>query len=92
MQVVTCDRAPGMQPDVVCPAEHLPFGNGSFDNSSAGNTTVFIGDEAGRASGAYTPWDYTDYPCAGRDKQHERDEPAAHRGRQFENSIDTASP
>jgi SAM-dependent methyltransferase len=30
-QVVTTDRAPGMQPDVVCPAESLPFEDGSFD-------------------------------------------------------------
>ncbi len=29
--VVTTDRAPGMQPDVVCPAEDLPFAEGSFD-------------------------------------------------------------
>jgi SAM-dependent methyltransferase len=29
--VVTADRAPGMEPDVVCPAEHLPFAEGSFD-------------------------------------------------------------
>ena len=31
MDVVTCDRAPGMHPDVICPAEHLPFASGSFD-------------------------------------------------------------
>src|SRR5581483_2186256 len=30
-QVVTTDASPGMQPDVVCPAEHLPFADGSFD-------------------------------------------------------------
>ncbi len=30
-QVVTTDAAPGMQPDVICPAEHLPFADGSFD-------------------------------------------------------------
>jgi SAM-dependent methyltransferase len=29
--VVTVDPAPGMQPDVVAPAEHLPFADGSFD-------------------------------------------------------------
>jgi ubiquinone/menaquinone biosynthesis C-methylase UbiE len=29
--VVTADRAPGMQPDVVCAAEELPFADGSFD-------------------------------------------------------------
>jgi SAM-dependent methyltransferase len=31
IEVVTCDRAPGMKPDVICPAEHLPFADGSFD-------------------------------------------------------------
>jgi len=31
IEVVTCDPAPGMQPDVVCRAEHLPFADGSFD-------------------------------------------------------------
>jgi SAM-dependent methyltransferase len=30
-QVVTTDRSPGMQPDVIAPAEHLPFADGSFD-------------------------------------------------------------
>lgn len=30
-QVVTCDAAPGMRPDVVTAAEHLPFADGSFD-------------------------------------------------------------
>ncbi len=29
--VVSCDPAPGMQPDVVCRAEELPFADGSFD-------------------------------------------------------------
>ncbi len=31
IQVVTCDPSPGMQPDVICRAEHLPFADGSFD-------------------------------------------------------------
>ena len=31
IEVVTCDPAPGMAPDVVCPAEDLPFANSSFD-------------------------------------------------------------
>jgi SAM-dependent methyltransferase len=31
LEVVTTDAAPGMKPDVVCPAEHLPFADGSFD-------------------------------------------------------------
>lgn len=29
--VVACDAAPGMQPDVICHAEHLPFADSSFD-------------------------------------------------------------
>jgi SAM-dependent methyltransferase len=31
LQVVTCDAAPGMQPDVVCPAEDMPFADARFD-------------------------------------------------------------
>ena len=31
LQVVTCDPAPGMKPDVICHAESLPFADGSFD-------------------------------------------------------------
>ncbi len=31
IEVVSCDPAPGMQPDVVCRAEHLPFADASFD-------------------------------------------------------------
>jgi SAM-dependent methyltransferase len=31
LKVVTSDPAPGMQPDVVCAAEELPFADGSFD-------------------------------------------------------------
>lgn len=31
IEVVSCDPAPGMNPDVVCRAEHLPFADGSFD-------------------------------------------------------------
>jgi hypothetical protein len=31
IEVVTCDPAPGMRPDVVCHAEHLPFADDSFD-------------------------------------------------------------
>lgn len=30
-EVVTVDASPGMQPDVVSQAEHLPFADGSFD-------------------------------------------------------------
>ena len=31
LQVVTCDPAPGMGPDVICRAEDVPFADGSFD-------------------------------------------------------------
>jgi len=31
LEVVTCDPAPGMQPDVICFAEDLPFADSSFD-------------------------------------------------------------
>jgi SAM-dependent methyltransferase len=31
IDVVSCDPAPGMQPDVVCFAEELPFADASFD-------------------------------------------------------------
>jgi SAM-dependent methyltransferase len=31
LEVVTCDAAPGMRPDVVCRAEDLPFADESFD-------------------------------------------------------------
>jgi SAM-dependent methyltransferase len=31
LQVVTCDPAPGMRPDVICFAEDLPFADASFD-------------------------------------------------------------
>ena len=31
LQVVSCDPAPGMQPDVICFAEELPFADASFD-------------------------------------------------------------
>jgi len=31
LEVVTCDPAPGMQADVICFAEDLPFADGSFD-------------------------------------------------------------
>ena len=30
-EVVSCDPAPGMQPDVICHAEDLPFADSSFD-------------------------------------------------------------
>jgi SAM-dependent methyltransferase len=31
LEVVSCDPAPGMEPDVVCAAEKLPFADASFD-------------------------------------------------------------
>jgi SAM-dependent methyltransferase len=31
LEVVTTDRSPGMRPDVIAPAEHLPFADESFD-------------------------------------------------------------
>ena len=31
LEVVTCDPSPGMQPDVICFAEELPFADASFD-------------------------------------------------------------
>src|SRR5579871_1477366 len=31
LQVVSCDPAPGMRPDVICHAEHLPFADDVFD-------------------------------------------------------------
>jgi SAM-dependent methyltransferase len=31
LEVVSCDPSPGMQPDVICRAEDLPFADGSFD-------------------------------------------------------------
>jgi len=31
LEVVSADPAPGMKPDVICPAEHLPFADSSFD-------------------------------------------------------------
>ena len=31
LRVVSCDPAPGMRPDVIAPAENLPFADASFD-------------------------------------------------------------
>jgi ubiquinone/menaquinone biosynthesis C-methylase UbiE len=31
LEVVTCDPSPGMQPDVICRAEEIPFADASFD-------------------------------------------------------------
>jgi SAM-dependent methyltransferase len=34
LEVVSCDPAPGMRPDVICHAEHLPFADGVFELSA----------------------------------------------------------
>lgn len=34
LEVVSCDPSPGMQPDVICFAEDLPFADGSFELSA----------------------------------------------------------
>lgn len=33
-KVVTVDTAPGMEPDVIAPADHLPFADASFDTAA----------------------------------------------------------
>jgi SAM-dependent methyltransferase len=48
--VVTLDPSPGMQPDVVAPAEHLPFADGSFDvvvTRLAAHHFTSVGDAVG---------------------------------------------
>ena len=47
LQVVTSDPAPGMQPDVICPAEHLPFADGSFDVVACRRAAHHFEDVAG---------------------------------------------
>ena len=46
-QVVTCDSAPGMQPDVICRAEDLPFADSSFDVVACRVATHHFEDPAG---------------------------------------------
>jgi len=49
-EVVTLDPAAGMQPDVVAPAEELPFADGSFDvvvSRLAAHHSTSIGDAVG---------------------------------------------
>jgi SAM-dependent methyltransferase len=46
MEVVTTDRAPGMGPDVICPAEDLPFADSSFDVVACRTAAHHFGDVA----------------------------------------------
>jgi ubiquinone/menaquinone biosynthesis C-methylase UbiE len=48
LEVVTTDRAPGMAPDVICPAEELPFADASFDVVAC-RTAVHHFEDAGAA-------------------------------------------
>jgi len=47
LEVVTCDPAPGMRPDVVCHAEHLPFADASFDVVACRTAAHHFTDVAG---------------------------------------------
>jgi SAM-dependent methyltransferase len=44
LEVVTCDTAPGMRPDVVCRAEDLPFADESFDVVACRTAAHHFGD------------------------------------------------
>jgi SAM-dependent methyltransferase len=44
LEVVTCDPAPGMRPDVVCRAEELPFADASFDVVACRTAAHHFGD------------------------------------------------
>lgn len=44
LEVVTTDAAPGMRPDVICPAEDLPFANTSFDVVACRTAAHHFGD------------------------------------------------
>jgi SAM-dependent methyltransferase len=44
LEVVTCDPAPGMRPDVVCSAEELPFRDASFDVVACRTAAHHFGD------------------------------------------------
>lgn len=44
-QVVTCDSAPGMKPDVICRAEDLPFADASFDVTMSIFGVMFAPDQ-----------------------------------------------
>jgi SAM-dependent methyltransferase len=44
VDVITCDSAPGMHPDVVCAAESLPFADQSFDLVACRTAAHHFGD------------------------------------------------
>lgn len=44
IDVVTCDAAPGMQPDIVCRAEELPFASGCVDVVACRTAAHHFGD------------------------------------------------
>lgn len=46
LEVVSCDPAPGMEPDVVCHAEDMPFSDGSFDVVVCRRAAHHFGDVA----------------------------------------------
>ena len=48
IEVVTCDPAPGMQPDVICRAESLPFADGAFDVVACRTAAHHFADVAAR--------------------------------------------
>jgi SAM-dependent methyltransferase len=45
--VTTCDPAPGMHPDVICRAEHIPFADASFDVVACRTAAHHFADPAG---------------------------------------------
>lgn len=47
LEVVTCDPAPGMRPDVICRAESLPFADGAFDVVACRTAAHHFADPAG---------------------------------------------
>ena len=47
LEVVRCDPAPGMRPDVICRAESLPFADGAFDVVACRTAAHHFADPAG---------------------------------------------